>query len=122
MIPAWPAPHGHSFTENPVGYTAVVDRFLTSSRRTSACGANAERATETSLVAAGGRLGRAGRPGFAQPCQHAEGGGSVGEPWVPPLKETGGVLLSQGLAPQVPSARAGLTSLFGMGRGISPSL
>ena len=37
-------------------------------------------------------------------------------------EKTGGILLSQGLAPQVPSARAGLTSLFGMGRGISPSL
>jgi len=34
----------------------------------------------------------------------------------------GGVLLSQGLAPQVPSALAGLTSLFGMGRGVSPLL
>ena len=37
-------------------------------------------------------------------------------------EKTGGILLSRGLAPQVPSARAGLTSLFGMGRGISPSL
>ena len=31
-------------------------------------------------------------------------------------------LLSQGLAPQVPSALRGLTSLFGMGKGVSPSL
>ena len=37
-------------------------------------------------------------------------------------RKTGGILLSRGLAPQVPSARAGLTSLFGMGRGNSPSL
>ena len=29
VIPAWEAEHGHSYTENPVGYTAVVDRFLT---------------------------------------------------------------------------------------------
>jgi hypothetical protein len=36
-------------------------------------------------------------------------------------KETGGVLLSQALASQVPSALRGLTSLFGMGRGVSPS-
>jgi hypothetical protein len=35
---------------------------------------------------------------------------------------TGGVLLSQALASQVPSALRGLTSLFGMGRGVSPSL
>src|SRR5690606_37262268 len=39
------------------------------------------------------------------------------------LKErTGGVLLSQGVAPQVPSALKGLTALFGMGRGVSLSL
>ena len=37
------------------------------------------------------------------------------------LKEMGGVLLSRGLAPRVPSALAGLTSLFGMGRGVSLS-
>ena len=36
--------------------------------------------------------------------------------------KTGGVLLSRGLAPRVPSALAGLTSLFGMGRGVSPPL
>jgi hypothetical protein len=40
-----------------------------------------------------------------------------------PLKErTGGDLLSQGVAPQVPSALKGLTALFGMGRGVSLSL
>ncbi len=32
----------------------------------------------------------------------------------------GDFLLSQGVSPQVPSASAGLTSLFGMGRGVSP--
>src|SRR6185437_13006740 len=36
-------------------------------------------------------------------------------------EETGGVLLSQALAGQVPSALRGLTALFGMGRGVSPS-
>jgi hypothetical protein len=36
-------------------------------------------------------------------------------------KETGGDLLSQALAGQVPSALRGLTALFGMGRGVSPS-
>jgi hypothetical protein len=36
-------------------------------------------------------------------------------------KETGGDLLSQALASQVPSALWGLTALFGMGRGVSPT-
>ena len=35
---------------------------------------------------------------------------------------SGGDLLSQGVAPQVPSARAGLTSVFGMGTGVTPPL
>ena len=37
-------------------------------------------------------------------------------------KLNGGDLLSQALASQVPSALRGLTALFGMGRGVSPSL
>jgi hypothetical protein len=37
------------------------------------------------------------------------------------MLRTGGVLLSQALAGQVPSALRGLTALFGMGRGVSPS-
>jgi len=28
VIPDWPATHAHSYTENPVGYTALVDSFL----------------------------------------------------------------------------------------------
>jgi len=40
----------------------------------------------------------------------------------PVYEKTGGVLLSQALASQVPSALRGLTALFGMGRGVSPSL
>ena len=36
-------------------------------------------------------------------------------------QKTGGVLLSRALASQVPSALRGLTALFGMGRGVSPS-
>jgi hypothetical protein len=36
--------------------------------------------------------------------------------------KTGGDLLSQALAGQVPSALRGLTALFGMGRGVSLSL
>jgi hypothetical protein len=39
------------------------------------------------------------------------------------LKEkTGGVLLSREVSLRVPSALAGLTALFGMGRGVSPPL
>ena len=38
------------------------------------------------------------------------------------VKEMGGVLLSREIALRVPSALAGLTSLFGMGRGVSPPL
>ena len=37
-------------------------------------------------------------------------------------KKTGGDLLSQACEHQVPSALRGLTALFGMGRGVSPSL
>ena len=37
-------------------------------------------------------------------------------------KSSGGYLLSQGVAPQVPSALAGLTSVFGMGTGVTPPL
>jgi pimeloyl-ACP methyl ester carboxylesterase len=29
VIPAWEAPHAHSFTENPAAYTAVVEDFVT---------------------------------------------------------------------------------------------
>ncbi len=38
------------------------------------------------------------------------------------MRNPGGDLLSQGASPQVPSARAGLTSVFGMGTGVSPPL
>ena len=36
------------------------------------------------------------------------------------MKNSGDVLLSQGVAPQVPSALTVLTSVFGMGTGVSP--
>ena len=36
--------------------------------------------------------------------------------------KSGGDLLSQGVYPQVPSALAGLTAVFGMGTGVSPPL
>ena len=35
-------------------------------------------------------------------------------------RNPGGVLLSQGATPQVPSALTGLTAVFGMGTGVSP--
>jgi hypothetical protein len=38
------------------------------------------------------------------------------------MRNPGDVLLSQGVAPQVPSALTVLTSVFGMGTGVSPSL
>ena len=37
-------------------------------------------------------------------------------------KLSGDVLLSQGVSSQVPSALAGLTSVFGMGTGVTPPL
>jgi hypothetical protein len=40
----------------------------------------------------------------------------------PPQKYPGNVLLSQGAAPQVPSALVVLTSVFGMGTGVAPPL
>ncbi len=36
-----------------------------------------------------------------------------------PHEKSGDVLLSQGVSPQVPSALAGLTSVFGMGTGVA---
>ena len=63
-------------------------------------------------------------------------GGTAGDPTgrrdeaPPPLtgagprshEYSGDVLLSQGESPQVPSALAGLTSVFGMGTGVTPPL
>ena len=41
---------------------------------------------------------------------------------LPCRKKSGGVLLSQGRSSQVPSALEGLTSVFGMGTGVTPPL
>ena len=38
------------------------------------------------------------------------------------FEKSGGNLLSQGVYPQVPLARSSLTSVFGMGTGVSPTL
>ena len=53
----------------------------------------------------------------AVPARH-ERGGTVERPLV--QRNPGGDLLSQGVSPQVPSARAVFTSVFGMGTGVSP--
>ena len=37
-------------------------------------------------------------------------------------EKSGGVLLSQAVSRQVPSAQEGLTSVFGMGTGVTPPL
>src|SRR5204862_2859078 len=62
------------------------------------------------------RRPRPGRSGRAVPERR------TGHPRGGPFQHiTGGVLLSRALAGQVPSALRGLTALFGMGRGVSPS-
>ncbi len=43
-------------------------------------------------------------------------------PWRSRANKSGSVLLSQGISPQVPSALRGLTSVFGMGTGVTLSL
>ena len=59
---------------------------------------------------------RAGGAGRSCPPRSGRGGGMRARQW-----PGSGVLLSQGL-PQVPSALAGLTSVFGMGTGVTPPL
>ena len=56
----------------------------------------------------------------AGPCPDA----TEGHPFECPShqEDSGGDLLSQGAPPQVPSARAVFTSVFGMGTGVSPPL
>ncbi len=49
----------------------------------------------------------------SRPCPPAIAGGHVSE------MNSGDDLLSQGVSPQVPSAQAGLTSVFGMGTGVT---
>src|SRR4029077_1407377 len=57
------------------------------------------------------------------PCSSPEHMGTKEEPpRGAALEKTGGDLLSQEVALQVPSALRGLTALFGMGRGVSLSL
>ena len=56
---------------------------------------------------------------------HARRGGKNGEGEALsrlPFEKSGGVLLSQGRTSQVPSALEGLTSVFGMGTGVTPPL
>ena len=70
--------------------------------------------------------GGAVAPGVA-PGSHRSVGKQVGERdnahpqrgWALSEMNSGDVLLSQGVSPQVPSAQAGLTSVFGMGTGVT---
>ena len=66
----------------------------------------------------GGRGGRAYRTGPQGSGWSATRGHPIRMP--PRTRNPGGDLLSQGAAPQVPSARAVFTSVFGMGTGVSP--
>ena len=73
-----------------------------------------------------GRTGRAGRGGElprmrAALARLARVNEDEPPRWDGSYEETGGDLLSQALASQVPSALWGLTALFGMGRGVSPT-
>ena len=60
------------------------------------------------------------------PVQHRSEGKTRtrATPWGGPRfsEKSGGVLLSQGVHPQVPSALTSLTSVFGMGTGVASSL
>ena len=68
-------------------------------------------------VAWPGSAWTSGRPNCPRPVNRAKGRLAAA------LREkTGGDLLSREVALRVPSAQAGLTSLFGMGRGVSPPL
>ena len=70
-------------------------------------------------------VARTRRARLARRCRHAHPNARHNDDEPPgggPSEKTGGVLLSQALAGQVPSALRGLTALFGMGRGVSPSL
>jgi hypothetical protein len=60
-------------------------------------------------------------PGARERSTYARTAPSRAPPDARGAEETGGDLLSRALAGQVPSALRGLTALFGMGRGVSPS-
>ena len=98
---------------------------LTMTRSPTSAPRRCSRATHRSQNACSGseRSTRSGASG----CRPPELRGSK-RAWTPEFgaalsqRKMGGVLLSRGLAPRVPSALAGLTSLFGMGRGVSPPL
>jgi hypothetical protein len=74
------------------------------------------------------RGGREGRPEDMSIDATAAGRRSVKRRRAPPsgrrpcVAKSGGVLLSQGVYPQVPSALTGLTAVFGMGTGVTLSL
>src|SRR5207253_8179967 len=65
----------------------------------------------------------AGTGGRAHACERSQGRARR-SPRLRGLRgeKSGGDLLSRGASPQVPSALAGLTSVFGMGTGVTPPL
>ena len=87
------------------------------SRRPAAAGAPRPRASRSRRAPAAAPSHAGRRLGARRGARNDEeppGGGS--------RERNGGDLLSQGRESQVPSALRGLTALFGMGRGVSPSL
>ena len=62
------------------------------------------------------------RPVIDPPVEPMPTNEKRGPRWGPSRAKSGGVLLSQGVSPQVPSALVGLTAVFGMGTGVTPPL
>jgi hypothetical protein len=92
------------FRRPPMAHAAVA-RPHVRTRRGASMGTDVRPSHGSCGIATGSRAGSTHRPLVAAGCAN----------------KTGGVLLSQALASQVPSALRGLTALFGMGRGVSPS-
>ncbi len=68
-----------------------------------------------SLMSSSGSMNPSSESSIHKTTKDAPGGASF-------VTKSGGVLLSQGDFPQVPSALTGLTSVFGMGTGVTLSL
>ena len=112
------------YTVSPFDHTERVARMFVTHPPSPTGSSRLRALAEDGDAARGGRRPAlpAGRPGEGRCGAQRRGGRRSAGAHGFPHEKTGGILLSRGLAPQVPSARAGLTSLFGMGRGISPSL
>jgi hypothetical protein len=77
-------------------------------------GADPSRSTDSSQLTS--QIRASGSPSEAKTTNAPARGGGVR------ANNSGGVLLSQGVYPQVPLALTGLTAVFGMGTGVPPSL